>query len=1092
MVNTRTDAELSAAVQNALQTLLPQIRAEIREEFRIGFGPLDSGGNPPPVTIHTWLERFNKQNPRSFEKAIAPVDAKNWISHMEKIFDVMGCEDAFKTRLVVYKFEAFLPTCWVPRSSCWYSEGAGKELSVGSSQRAFQKALGTRLDISTAYHPKTDGQSERTIQTLEDMLRACVIDFGNGWERHLPLVEFSYNNSYHASIKAAPFEALCGCKCRSPVCWAEVGDAQLTGPEIIQETTEKILSRVHSTFHVSNLKKCISDEPLVIPLDELHINDKLCFVEKPVEIMDREVKRLRQSRIPIIKFFPIAEQERLKREYHSIRQTDTETSTEFMQHFLRLAGFLRAAAGTAEEQPKNFQQKSGDRHQPTTQQSSHRNHGQNNDHHGSDRRGSGDNHRSNNNYSGNNNRSKDETPEVLVDFLRLVLRGLQAQVRVVRTNKGTEFLNQILHAYFAAEGIQHQTSVARTPEQNSVVERWNRTLVEVARTMLSVAKVPLFFWAEAIATACFTQNRSLVIPRHEKTPYNIINDRKLSVKFFHIFGSVCYIVRDGENRDKMKEKGDECIFVGYSNQSRAYKVFNKRTRVIMESIHVNFDELPQMASDQLGSDPAPECQTMALNHDSLSPAIQRKENVPQADRTVTTSNELDLLFSPMFDELLNGSSKVVSKSSVVSAADAPNKRQQYTNPLNIHTTPAPTGITMDPAKVEAITKWPRPTSVTEVRSFLGLAGYYRRFVEGFSRLALPLTKLMHKGEKFFWNEEREKSFEELKQRLVSAPVLTLSFGLDGFQIYSDASKKGLGCVLMQHGKVIAYASRQLKPYEVNYPTHDLELAAVVFALKIWRHYLYGESCDVFTDHKSLKYIFTQRELNMRQRHWLELLKDYDINIQYHPRKANVVADALSRKSGMIAGIKVEEEIIRDLERLDIELYVPQKEDSEIWTIVENLDEQTEFRLDEDDVLWQGTRLCVPNDATLREALLTEAHSSLFSVHPSSTKMYHDLKQHFWWSSMKRDVATFVSRCLICQQVKIEHQRASGLLQPLDIPVWKWDEISMDFVTRLPWTPRRHDAIWVVVDRLTKSAHFLPIRKDYSVSKLAETFQQEIV
>ncbi|GJW74933.1 putative reverse transcriptase domain-containing protein, partial [Tanacetum coccineum] len=203
--------------------------------------------------------------------------------------------------------------------------------------QSLQNALGTQLDMSTAYHPETDRQSERAIQTLEDMLRACVIDFGKGWERHLPLVEFSYNNSYHASIKAAPFEALYGRKCRSPVGWAEVGDAQLTGPEIIHETTENIvqirqrlqaardrrlwnskleivvgpvaytleppeeLSSVHSTFHVSNVKKCLSDESLVIPMKELRLDDKLNFVEEQVEIMDQEVKQLRQSRIPIVK-----------------------------------------------------------------------------------------------------------------------------------------------------------------------------------------------------------------------------------------------------------------------------------------------------------------------------------------------------------------------------------------------------------------------------------------------------------------------------------------------------------------------------------------------------------------------------------------------------------------------------------------------------------------------------------------------------------------------------------------------------------------------------------------------------------------------
>ncbi|GKE15819.1 reverse transcriptase [Tanacetum coccineum] len=191
---------------------------------------------------------------------------------------------------------------------------------------------------------------------------------------------------------------------------------------------------------------------------------------------------------------------------------------------------------------------------------------------------------------------------------------------------------------------------------------------------------------------------------------------------------------------------------------------------------------------------------------------------------------------------------------------------------------------MDPSKVEAITKLPRPTTVTEVRSFLGLAGYYRRFGEGFSLLALPLMKLMRKGEKFVWNEERDESFEEFSYTY-------FPFGTCGYQIYIDASKKGLGCVLMQHGKVIAYASRKLKPYEVNYPTHDLELAAV-------------------------------KDSNMRQRHLLELLKDYATNIQYHHGKSNIVADELSRKnSEILASLIIQPEIIKELELMEVELCV---------------------------------------------------------------------------------------------------------------------------------------------------------------------------
>ena len=175
------------------------------------------------------------------------------------------------------------------------------------------------------------------------------------------------------------------------------------------------------------------------------------------------------------------------------------------------------------------------------------------------------------------------------------------------------------------------------------------------------------------------------------------------------------------------------------------------------------------------------------------------------------------------------------------------------------------GIRVDPSKISAIVDWKPPKNVTEVRSFLGLAGYYRRFVNGFSIIAAPMTRLLRKDVKFEWTDECQQSFEELKKLLTEAPVLVQPESGKEFVVYSDASRNGLGCVLIQEGKVVAYASRQLKPHERNYPTHDLELAAVVFALKIWRHYLYGEKCRVYTDHKSLKYLMSQKDLNLRQR-----------------------------------------------------------------------------------------------------------------------------------------------------------------------------------------------------------------------------------
>ncbi|KAA3469673.1 DNA/RNA polymerases superfamily protein [Gossypium australe] len=206
------------------------------------------------------------------------------------------------------------------------------------------------------------------------------------------------------------------------------------------------------------------------------------------------------------------------------------------------------------------------------------------------------------------------------------------------------------------------------------------------------------------------------------------------------------------------------------------------------------------------------------------------------------------------------------------------------------------GIRVDPSKISAIVDWKPPRNVIEVKSFLGLAGYYRRFLKGFSMIATSVTRLLQKDVKFDWTEKCQQSFERLMALLTEAPVLVQPEPGREFVVYSDASLNGLGCVLMQAGKVIAYASRQLKPHEKNYPTHDLELATIIFALKIWRHHLYGERCRVFTDHKSLKYLMTQKYLNLRQQRWLELIKDYKLVIDNHQGRANVVTNALSRKS----------------------------------------------------------------------------------------------------------------------------------------------------------------------------------------------------
>nr|GEU70852.1 putative reverse transcriptase domain-containing protein [Tanacetum cinerariifolium] len=640
--------------------------------------------------------------------------------------------------------------------------------------KSLNKVLGTRLDMSTAYHPETDGQSERTIQI------------------------------YHTSIKAAPFEVFYGCKCRSPICWAEVRDSQLTGLEIIHETTEKIvqiksriqaacnrqksfanLSRVHSMFHVSKLKKCMADEPLAIPLDEIQVDDKLRFIEEPVEIMDHEVKHMKQSRISSVA-------------PRMVKPMNARNPT--------------AAPGACYECGGTYHFKAAGR-------------------------------------ANNDNQ----------------VRG---RVFILGAEEACQDPNIVTGIEPSSLGFNYENEIAsgQLVEINKVIRGCK---LEIEGYVFNIDLTPFGHGSfDMIIGMDWLSKHKAEIGYHEKVVRIPLQDSQV----LRVIG------------DKPKDKMRHLM----STKAKEHK--QKEIIVVRDFL-----------SD-------------ALWYDERTSGIRRLDEPNPLEHEVHLGLVLEVL----------------------------KKEKLY-------------------SKFSKCEFWLREVQfLGHVINGDGLAGYYRRFIKNFSKTDKSITILTQKSKTFDWGEEQEKLF----QTFCNAHVLALPDRPEDFMVYCDALGLGLGCVLMQRGKVIAYASRQLNIYEKNYTTHDLELDTIVFALKIWIHYLYRTKSVIYTEHKSLQHIFNQKELNMRQRRWIELFSDYDCEIRYHPRKDEL----MKRRS--------------------------------------------------DGALYYLDRIWVPLKGDVRTLIIDEAHKLKYSVHPGADKMYYDLRDRYWWPRMKKDIAMYVNRCLTCLKAKV--------------------------------------------------------------------------
>nr|GEW61402.1 hypothetical protein [Tanacetum cinerariifolium] len=788
--------------------------------------------------------------------------------------------------------------------------------------RSLRKALGTKLDMSTAYHPQTDGQSERTIQTLEDILRVYVIDFGEGWVNHLSLVEFSYNNSYLASIKAAPFEALYGRKWRSPVCWAEVGKAQLLGPELIQEITDKIIQIKQRIQAAHDRQKSYAD---------------LKF--KPMEFQVGDSVMLKVS------------------------------SWKGVVRFGKRGKLNPRYVGPF----KNNQKQRNTRAMVTAPT--------------------------------DGNVSSISLPLCERCFTRHV--G-PCTIKCHKCGK-----------------IWHKASYCK---ENNVATGANTlpilTCYDCGEQGHTRNRFPKKVWQEEVVEV---RGRAYAIKDIELKGLNVVTGasyRLAPSEMRELSAQLQDLLKKGFIRPSLSPWGAPTLFVkkkdGSFRMCINYRELNKltvRNRYPLLRINNLFDQL-QGSSVYSKIDMRLGYHQLHIKEEDIQLLHSKLVRVGKVEEEAFQTLKQKLCSAPIlafpegtkdfvvyYDASLKGYGAVLMQREkkdlnlrqkrwieLLSDYDCENREKLYAkfskcefclNSVKFlgHVINSQ-GVYVDLAKVEAIKNWTAPKTPTE-------------------------------------------------DKLCSAPILALLEGSKDFVVYCDASLKGYGAVFMQREKVIAYASRQLRTHEENYMTHDLELGAVVFALRLWRHYLYGVKCT-----------------------------------------ANVVADALSRKEKE-KPLRVRSLVLTDhtdLMQQILEVQVESLKEGNVQKEDLRRMQKQIFEIRSNGIRYHDKRIWLPLHGGLRDLIMHESHKSKYSIHLGSTKMYQDLRKLYWWPNMKADITTY---------------------QP-EIPKWKWENVTMDFVTGLPRTPSGYDSIWVIVDRLTKSAYFLPKKKTASIEKLAKLYLKEIV